>query len=436
MGQGRASRRTFLRTLAAAAVAGPALGRVERVEAAFGRTLEELRGGTEPDWRALRDQYMLAEDVTYLNHASIGTIPRPVHRAHTEYLSLCETNPWLYMWGPGWDQAVAEVREKAAAALGCGTGEVALTHNTTEGFNLLAQGLSLAPDDEVLFSSLNHVGASACWEHQAARRGFRVRRFDFPVAEVPGMTAADVVAVHERAVSDRTRVLVIPHVDNVVGLRHPLEPLTEMARKRGVEYVLVDGAQTAGMLSLELAASGVDAYATSPHKWIQAPKGLGLLYLRPELQERLRPMRVTWGQERWAGTVRVFEDYGTRNLPEVLAMGDALDFQDALGSGTKVRRYRELRSELRDRVAASRSLDWRSPEAWEDGSAVVSVGAGGTPASELAAALRREHGIVVRPFESFGLNALRISPNVITTSRELGRVVEAVDGRTGAGRGR
>ncbi len=435
MTQGRPSRRGFLRSLAAAAVAAPAISRLEAAEAAFSGALAGLPGrtGAAPDWAVLRERYMLGEGVIYLNHASIGTIPEPVHRAHAEYLRVCETNPWLYMWGPGWDEAVAGVREAAASALGCGTGEVAISHNTTEGFNLLAQGLDLEPGDEVLFSSLNHPGASVCWDHYGGRRGYRVRRFDFPVADAPGMTADEVVRVHEAALSERTRVLVFPHVDNVIGVRHPLEALVGMARGRGVEYVFVDGAQTAGMLPLELAASGVDAYATSPHKWIQAPKGLGLLYLRPALQERLRPMWVTWGQESWAGTVRVFEDYGTRNLPEVLAMGDALDFQAALGAGEKVARYREVRGALAERVDASPALTWRSPAAWEDGSAVISVGVEGVPAGRLAEALRREHGIVVRPFESHGLNALRISPNVITTPGELDRLVRAVERRADRG---
>lgn len=427
MTQGRWSRRSFLRSLAAAAAAAPVAGRLEAAEAAFSGTLGRLRAPGALDPALLRGRYMLGDGVTYLNHASIGTVPRAVHDAHREYLEVCETNPWLYMWGPGWDEAVTGVRGKCAALAGADPGEVAITHNTTEGFNLLAQGLALEPGDEVLFSSLNHAGASVCWEHQAERRGLRVRRFDFPVTEAPGLGPADVVAVHEEALTERTRVLVFPHVDNVVGVRHPLEPLARMAHERGVEQVLVDGAQTAGMMPLELSGSGVDAYASSPHKWIQSPKGLGLLYLRRRLQERLRPMWVTWGQESWAGTVRVFEDYGTRNLPEVLAMGDALDFQEALGAARKVERYRALRAELAERVEASPALTWNSPRSWDAGSAVLSVGVEGTAAGRVAEALRRDHGVVVRPFESHGLNALRVSPNAITTSDELERLVRGVE---------
>jgi len=111
--------------------------------------------------------YLLSPDVLYLNHASIGTIPRAVHEARVRYLTLCESNPHLYMWGEAWVAPKEAVRSKGAALLNCTPQEIAVTHNTTEGFNLLALGLDLGAGDEVLFSSLNHGGASApspCWK--------------------------------------------------------------------------------------------------------------------------------------------------------------------------------------------------------------------------------------------------------------------------------
>lgn len=391
------------------------------------RSLVALGGSILPPAARLRERYLLDPRVRYLNHASIGTIPRAVHDAHDGYLEVCETNPWLYIWGDGWEAGLAEVRRKGAHLMGASAEDVAITQNTTEGFNLLAAGLPLRSGDEVLFSTLNHPGASVCWHHYAPARGFRVRSFEFPVEDAPGMSERDVVAVHEEEIRDDTRVLVVPHVDNVIGLRHPLGPLSEMARRRGVEYVLVDGAQTAGVIPLDLPATGIDAYATSPHKWIQAPKGLGFVYLTPRLRESVRPLRVTWGQERWKGTIRVFEDYGTRALPAVLALGDALDFQDALGEEEKVDRYREIRRGIRERVEASEGLSWRSPRAWGLGASLVSVGVEGVGANRLAELLRTRDGVVLRPFESYGLNALRVSPNVITEEGELDAFVAAVE---------
>ena len=428
----RHERRAFLKSLAGLALAGPVVARLELVEQAFGAELDTVVSlpRSTPAWESLRDRYMLGSDVVYLNHASIGTIPRAVHEDCVEYMRVCEENPWLYMWGGAWEEPRESVRAKAAALFGADADEVAITHNTTEGFNLLAPGLPLGPGDEVLFSSMNHDGASVCWDHHSARKGYAVRRFDFPVTDVPSLTADEVVEIYGRQIRAETRVLVFPHVDNIVGLRHPMAALTATANEQGVEFVAVDGAQTAGMLPLNLEASGVDAYAVSPHKWIQAPKGLGLLYVRRDALEAIDPMWVTWGQRRWAGSARMFEDYGTRNLPEVLALGDALDFQSALGPDAKVIRYREMREAFKARVDADSSLSWQSPHEWELGASLIGIGFEAPSADAVSGSMYSEHGIVLRPFQTQGLNALRISPNTVTSEAEMDSLFAALDARS------
>jgi cysteine desulfurase/selenocysteine lyase len=378
-----------------------------------------LDNGLHP--QTVRQEYVLAPDVLYLNHASIGTVPTAVLEALRGYLELCETNPWLYIWSNPWQEPREEVRRKAARLLRCSPGELAITHNTTEGFNVLAQGLPIGPGDEVLFSSLNHAGASVCWHHLARTRGFRVRSFDFPIRDVPVMTLEDVLEVHDRAISPATRVLVFPHIDNIVGLRHPIKEMTRMARARGVEFVAVDGAQSAGMIPIDLDQSGVDFFATSPHKWIQSPKGLGLFYVRKDLRDSLRPMWVTWGQQRWAGTARIFEDYGTRDLPEVLALGDALTFQETLGESRKVARYRAMWEDAIGRARASADLEWRSPTSWDLAGSLVSLSRRDASSQELSLRLYRDHGVVVRAFQLPDLDALRVSPNVVMSDEDLDR---------------
>lgn len=379
--------------------------------------------------RPLSEAYDLAPGVSYLNHASIGTVPRVVREAHARYLEVCETNPWLHIWGDAWQAAVESTHARAAAFCGCGLDDLAITRSTTEAFCLAAAGLPLGAGDEVLFSSLNHVGASAAWEHQAALRGFRVRRFPFPALDVPGMSDDDVVEIHLREVSDDTRVLVLPHVDNVVGLRHPLQSIARAARARGVRWILVDGAQSIGMLPVTLRSLEVDLYASSAHKWLQAPKGTGLLYVKESLREHLRPVFYTWGQARWAGTARAYTDYGTRDLPRLLALGDALEFQQRALGGERGSHDRSLFEHARARAEAHPRLSWRSPRAWEQGSAVLAVGLESTPAGPLAEALFMQEGIVVRPFDRPEGSHLRVSPNGATTRAELDRFFDAVEQR-------
>jgi len=421
------SRRRFLRSVLATAVAGPALARAEAAQAAVGRLAGEVgfRADDPAALRRLRAQYLLAPDLAYLNHASIGTVPRPVHEAHAAYLELCESHPSLYVWGAPWRRITEESRGAAARLLGADPDDLAITHNTTEGFNVLAHGLPLEVGDEVLFSSLNHPGASVPWERMAPRRGFTVRRFDFPADRTPALDADEVVAVHRRALSPRTRVLVVPHVDNQVGLRHPLPALAAMAREHGVRWVLADGAQSAGMIPVDLATSGVDAYAMSPHKWIQSPKGLGLFWVRPELRRVLPPMWHRTGGEGRGPSARMYEDYSTRAWPAVVALGDALDFQAALGTGETERRHRALRARIRSRVEAEPGLEWISPEGWASGSAIVALRVRGRRARELGPWLLEEHGINVRAFAP-PLDTLRLSPNVATPDDQVDRALDAL----------
>jgi selenocysteine lyase/cysteine desulfurase len=420
-------RRDFLKRLAAVAGA-PALVRLRQVDTALAEELRSLPRPA-PDGASqirLRERYLLSPEVTYFNHASIGTIPRVVQQARAAYLDICESNPWLYMWGGAWEEPRERVRESAARLLGCSPGEVALTHNTTEGFNTLASGLAVGRGDEVVFSSLNHPGASICWFRYAETRGFRVRRFDFPILDVPRMSAEDVLDVYDRQISGATRVLVFPHIDNIVGLRYPVKELAALAHSRGVEIVAVDGAQAVGMIDVNVGALGVDVYCTSPHKWLQAPKGLGLMYLRREVQERIRPMWVTWGQERWKGTVRIFEDYGTRNLPEVLTLGDAIEFQTALGAEAKEARYRELWQRFRAAAERSGRVTWRSPTAWPLSASLYALEIRGVDSQAAFDYLYGEHGFVFRPFDTQALDTVRISPNIYNSDEEIARFFDAL----------
>jgi len=375
----------------------------------------------------LRAQYDLADDVTYLNHASIGTMPRQVRTAFQGYIEGCETNPWIHIWGEAWLEAHDAVRKAAARFAGCEPDVLALTHNTTECFNVLAAGLPLGKGDEVLFSSLNHSGASVCWTHHAEVHGYTVRRFDFPVAETPGLSAEDVVRIHTEQITDRTEVLVFPHIDNTLGVRHPVNAIAKAARAKGVRFIAVDGAQSLGMIPVNLSALDVDFYATSPHKWVQSPKGRGLFYVREAVRDLLRPMIVTWGRERWRESVRKYEDYGTRDMPSLLALGDALAFQEALGIEAKQAHLKRLWHHARARVEVAPKLHWHSPATWEMSASLVSISLEGKPSKEVFDHMLARHGFVFRPFHTDALDAFRLSPNAMNTMAELDRFFDILE---------
>lgn len=391
---------------------------------AFSTALARASGLAGQGAAAARDEYLLAPGLVYLNHGSIGTIPKAVLDEHTRRLRECETNPHLHMWGDLWVEAIARTRAAAAGLLHCEVDEVALTHNTTEGFNVLAQGLPLGAGDEVLFSSLNHPSASEPWTYYAARRGYAVRRFAIPLDDITGLTVNDVVAMHEREIRPETRVLVFPHIDNIVGLRHPTRELTAMARRRGVTFVAVDVAQSLGMVPVHVADEDADFYAASPHKWVQAPKGQGLLVVRRRVRDRLDPLWVKRPRAAMPKTAEVFEDYSTRDLPAVLALADAIEFQQRIGEAAKERRLLDYMRVFRDRVDATPTLAWRSARHPALSSSLFAVGLRRGDARDVEKTLAAKH-IMVRPFAP-PLNTLRVSPNLINAAADLDRFIAAV----------
>ncbi|MCG8606317.1 aminotransferase class V-fold PLP-dependent enzyme [bacterium] len=428
MEQLKLERRAFLKKASLGFTGAAAVSLFTPVRSTLARSLSELviPSDDESSFAELAKEYMLGPDVTYFNHGSIGTIPKLIHRAHKGYLELCESNPWLYMWSEPWEEARAQTREKVARFLGCDSDELVFTHNTTEGFNLLAHGLPLSQEDEVLFSSLNHTGASQCWFHYGQTKGFSVKRFEFPIRETPALSHDDLVEIHAKQITEKTRVLVIPHIDNIVGIRHPVKALAQMAKAKGVEFIAVDAAQSVGMIPLNLDEMGIDFYATSPHKWLQAPKGTGLMYIRKSSRASLTPMWVTWGQNRWRGTARIFEDYGTRNLAEVLTLGDAVDFLEKLGLEEAQERRKALWTYFKRAVVSHPRMTWRSPKSWGLGSSLYAFEVADVNSREFFQEMYRKHGFVFRPFHSESWNTVRMSLNVFNTYTEIDRFIEIV----------
>ena len=399
------ARRQFLKSLGTGGLATALMS--------FEAWLEELPPSID------REAYALDPSICYLNHASIGTMPNVVREAYYQYLKICESNPARYIWGQEWDQLREKVRAKLAAFIGCEKGSIAITHNTTEGFNILAQGLHLKENEEVLFSNLNHVGASQCFRHGASINNYRQRQFEIKLEEIIHWSENEIIQYHLDQIQPNTKLLVIPHIDNMIGLRHPVQKLAKAARAKGVQYIAVDGAQSIGMIPLDLDKLGVDFYCGSPHKWLQSPKGLGIFYLQPNLIEQLQPMWVSWGQSRWQGTARIFEDYGTRDLPTLLTLGNALEFQQRIKWEDKIKHYKRLRNYTLQKCL-EKGHQWFAPASWDNGASLYSIFLKG---KNLEKTMERisEKGIIMRGFPQ---GFVRISPNMMNHKEEIDHFFE------------
>lgn len=413
------SRKDFLKQAALGTAALPFLNGLTSIREKASSRINEI--STDASLASLKKHYLLSKDITYLNHASIGTIPKPVHDARNEYLELCETNPWQYMWSGDWDDPREEVRQKMASYINAKIDEITFNHNTTEAFNLLAHGLGIGKGDDVLFSNLNHAGASICFEEFAPKYGYTVKTFDIPVQKIAALTKEKLLNLYNQHITSATKLLVMPHIDNTVGLRHPVKEIAQLARDKGVDYIAVDAAQTVGMIPIDVKELGIDLLATSAHKWIQAPKGISFAYISENMQQELQPMWVTWGQgrEAWKNTARKYEDYGTRNLAELLTLGHALDFQNNISWNDRTGHLKKLWNTAQQLADGSSAVAWASHRDWEMMGSLYAIEIKKMKSSAFFQKMFDTHGFVFRPFETMGLNTVRVSPNVITSEEEL-----------------
>ena len=414
------SRRDFLKTLATGSTVS-VLSMLNPVETLF---REELKNKFSDGSLPTKDDYSLDKQIKYLNHGSIGTIPKIVQQAHREYLSLCESNPWFYMWSGEWEEPIENVRQKTAKFLNADATEISFPHNTTEVYNLLALGLPLGSNDEVLFSNLNHAGASIPFHIHSKKRGYSVQVFDIPVHDLTNISKEDILDLYEANISSRTKLIVIPHIDNTFGIRQPVKEITALARSKGVEFVSLDTAQTMGMIPVDVKDLDIDVIGTSSHKWIQAPKGVSVAYFNKRIHQKLDPMWVTWGQERWKDSARKYEDYGTRNLPEVLTLGHSIEYQSKIDSTLKEEKLKNLWHHAQNLCEQNNNTVWRSPTDWELSGSLFVIELARVKASEFAKQLFELHGFVFRPFDQY--STIRISPNVFNKTEELDELFDLV----------
>jgi selenocysteine lyase/cysteine desulfurase len=406
-------RRSFLRRMTAAVAATPSLLEATRDLGGFREALEEAQD-EDAFWREVRSQFLLRPGLIHMNSATIGATPRPVLSALTGFLWETESDPQNQVFGPP-HLRMDQVREKAAEFLGASLTEVALTRNTTEGMNMVAQAVDLRAGGQILTTNHEHPGGSVCWEHVAERDGAEIVRIEMPVPVESADQVVDLVSSHLTA---RTRVCSFSHVCTVTGLVMPLARIAALTRPRDIVLVC-DGAQAPGMLDVDVRALEVDTYASSSHKWMLAPKGTGLLYIRDEVQDRVRPLFLRSGFEAYTASS------GTRNVATVLAHGVAMDFHDTIGRGRVEARCRELGTRLRGRLEAMDGLTILTPRDDTLSGGILTISLQHADYREVRRIMLEDYGFVLKNGKA-EYNAIRISTHIFNSEDDVDRMTEAL----------
>jgi selenocysteine lyase/cysteine desulfurase len=376
--------------------------------------------GTQDFWTEVRAAFLLPEDRIYLNNGTLGPQPRAVMEAVEEYgRRVAETLPPPIPW--------AGLRDSLASLLGGDPDGFIVPRNTTEAMALVANGLELGPGHEVVITDHEHIGGRSAWELVAARRGATLIQAPLPV---PASSSAELLDAVWSKVTSATRVVSVSHVLFTNGTVLPVRELAGRCREEGIVFV-VDGAHPPGLLPLDIGGIGPDFYASSPHKWLLAPQGTGLLWMAPRWRDRLWP---TIPSGDWAEPgPRRFDHVGTVDGSRVVGLLAALEFHHALGAERVWGRIQELQQHLRRGLATIPGVRLRSPEP-NLTAGMVSFQIDGVDALALQGELARRARIRTRVIGEYGLGWMRLSTHVYNQPGELDRVLDLLDEASRRGR--
>jgi selenocysteine lyase/cysteine desulfurase len=419
------SRRDFFKVLAGSAVT---LAALDKATAGVYQSITALNksylGDESPDglyWEGIRSQFLFEDGLVMMNNGTVGPMPKPVFNTLMRYFRLQATNPYdVYNFLPTFREGT---RAKLAAFIHAAPEEVVLSHNTTEGLNFVTVGLDMKEGDEVVVSNMEHPGSINPWKLKQKRYGIVIKEVPFGV---PTKSVDEVVGSIAAAITPRTRIISLGHTVYVTGLITPFKEISKMAREKGV-LVMADSAHGLGMLDLNMAEMGIDFFASSPYKWLGAPTGIGLFFVRKETQDKLWPTIVTGGWDTYKDA-RKFETHGQDADALVFALDEALNFQNAIGRARIERRIKSLAGLLKQGLRKITGVKIHTPDDPYLSGGLTAFSVEGVEPERIVDYVREKYNIVVRTIGSkeAGTSAVRVSTPIYITTRDIDNLVEGV----------
>ncbi len=359
----------------------------------------------------VRGEFMLQPGLHYFNTGSLGPSPKKVLNKVWETMQAIELDPVGNNWGPIGRQA-NEVREQLANYINADTEEIILTRNTTEGMNMVAAGLSLQEGDEVITSTDEHYGGQAGWEFLEKYKGVKIKRVHFPKENI---TTDQAITLIEKQITSRTKVCSLMDVSTITGMRMPFSELAKITKPKGI-LLVCDGAQSAGMLSVDVKALEVDAFAASGHKWMLGPKETGFLYLNKTIQDQIKVTQLESGFKAYN------HNTGTRNIANILGLGEAIKTQKSWGGIAAIQQHNvSLANHLKASIKTIKGLQLISPEENSLQSGLVAVKVKNQNAKEIYNQLKQKN-IIVKVLGK--RNILRFSNHIFNTQEETDTLVQ------------
>lgn len=389
-----------------------------------------LLEGDAAVFAAARKRFLFPTSVTYCNTGTLGAIPRDVMDVVVKGLQQLEHElpDWPYFQADGEPltgyQQLKEFRAEAGAFINASAEEIAFTQNATMGMSFIANGIDLAAGDEVVSTNQEHSGGIGGWKLRAKRHGVIVK--ELPLLDALDKGPEKVVAMFAEAITPRTKVVVFSHITSGRGIVMPAKELCALARRHGALSV-VDGAQAVGQIRVDVKDLGCDAYVASPHKWLLAPKGTGILYIKRDVQPRIWNTLASGGfDDDTTGAFR-FMHYGTGSPAVVWGLRAALQFINKIGIDRIARWDAMLTKRLRDGLATMPHVNVLAPPDARFAAGITTFGVAGHNGRQLQDALWAKK-IRVR---SQGDPGVRLSAHLYVSPADIDHVLEVVAGMRG-----
>jgi isopenicillin-N epimerase len=414
---------------------GKGVGLAALTTASVGSLLEDLRAASrrvehlsddaaaqdEDFWFDIQRAFTVTRGIVNLNNGGVCPSPRIVTEALIRYIWEQEDATAYTMWQI-LDPQVETVRSGLAEIFGCDKEEIAITRNASESLEILLMGLDLKSGDEVLTTTQDYPRMLTTLRQREQREGIALKMVQIPI---PPKNLSEITEAFARGITGRTKVILISHVVNITGQITPVKEVCELARSKGIE-VIIDGAHSFAHFDFKQKDIACDYFGTSLHKWLYAPKGTGLLYVKRDKIPRIWPLMAA--DQKQAYDIRKFEEIGTHSAAPRLAIGEAILFHQGIGAKRKEARLRFLSRYWMGQLKDLPNIHFNTSFDDVQSCGIANVEIKGTEPGAVAKYLMDKHKIFTVPIVHPEFKGLRITPNVYTTLPELDRFCEVMAG--------
>lgn len=371
-------------------------------------------------WGWVKTQYTVSSNLLNLNNGGVSPQSKFVQDAFFRYTEMANEAPTYYLWRILEDGKGA-VRKKLADLCGANEDEIAMNRNATEALDTVIHGISLNKGDEVVLSKYDYPRMISAWKAREKREGIVLKWVDL---DFPENDEAAIANKYISQFTSKTKVVHITHLINWVGQITPVKTIAAEAKKKGIK-TLVDAAHSFAHVPFNVKDWDIDYMGTSLHKWLGAPFGTGMMYIR---KEEIANIKTFFSEDPAMdpGNIKRFEELGTRATTAELAIGEAVDFHLVIGNERKQQRLYELKKYWTEKVRTHPKIKILTPESMSLSGALGLVCIEGHEASEIDGYLFSQHHIHVVGIKYEKINGVRVTPNVYTSFDDLDRFSDAL----------